>query len=126
MYKTILVPVDVYETALSDKALQHAQFLAQSASGNVHLLYVMPKFSAELTRGFIADARKMDEYMINNAKEKLAALVKKINLPEANVHLHVRSGNIRDEVIKLADELNVGAIIVGSRNPNIQTHLLGS
>ena len=98
---------------------------AQSASGNVHLLYVMPKFSAELTRGFIADARKMDEYMINNAKEKLAALVK-INLPEANVHLHVRSGNIRDEVIKLADELNVGAIIVGSRNPNIQTHLLGS
>ena len=76
MYKTILVPVDVYETALSDKALQHAQFLAQSASGNVHL--------------------------------------------------HVRSGNIRDEVIKLADELNVGAIIVGSRNPNIQTHLLGS
>ena len=125
MYKTILVPVDVYETALSDKALQHAQFLAQSASGNVHLLYVMPKFSAELTRGFIADARKMDEYMINNAKEKLAALVKKINLPEANVHLHVRSGNIRDEVIKLADELNVGAIIVGSRNPNIQTHLLG-
>lgn len=126
MYKTILVPVDVYETALSDKALQHAQFLAQSASGNVHLLYVMPKFSAELTRGFIADARKMDEYMINNAKEKLAALVKKINLPEANVHLHVRSGNIRDEVIKLADELNVGAIIVGSRNPNIQTHLLES
>lgn len=119
MYKTILVPVDVYETALSDKALQHAQFLAQSASGDVHLLYVMPKFSAELTRGFIADARKMDEYMINNAKEKLAALVKKINLPEANVHLHVRSGNIRDEVIKLADELNVGAIIVGSRNPNI-------
>ncbi len=60
----------------SDKALQHAQFPAQSASGNVHLLYVMPKFSAELTRGFIADARKMDEYMINNAKEKLAALVK--------------------------------------------------
>jgi len=29
-------------------------------------------------------------------------------------------------VIKLADELAAGAIIVGSRNPNIQTHLLGS
>jgi hypothetical protein len=34
-------------------------------------LHVMPKFSAELTRGFISDARKMDEYMINNSKEKL-------------------------------------------------------
>ena len=118
MYKTILVPVDVYETALSDKALQHAQFLAQSASGNVIGRFFIGQ------RNFVA--RFTGVYMINNAKEKLAALVKKINLPEANVHLHVRSGNIRDEVIKLADELNVGAIIVGSRNPNIQTHLLGS
>jgi universal stress protein G len=71
MYKNILVPVDVYETGLADKALHHAQFLAQSASGDIHLLHVMPRFSAELTRGFISDARKMDEYMINNSKEKL-------------------------------------------------------
>lgn len=42
MYKNILVPVDVYETSLADKALQHAQFLSQSASGDIHLLHVMP------------------------------------------------------------------------------------
>lgn len=126
MYKNILVPVDVYETSLADKALQHAQFLAQSASGKIHLLHVIPRFSPELTRGFISDARKMDEYMINNSKEKLAELVKKINLLPDEVHLHIRSGNIRDEVIKLADELSADVILVGSRNPNIQTHLLGS
>lgn len=40
--------------------------------------------------------------------------------------IYMFAAGIRDEVIKLADELNVGAIIVGSRNPNIQTHLLGS
>jgi universal stress protein G len=126
MYKNILVPVDVYETSLADKALQHAQFLAQSASGRIHLLHVIPRFSPELTRGFISDARKMDEYMMNNSKEKLAELVKKINLLPDEVHLHIRSGNIRDEVIKLADELSADVILVGSRNPNIQTHLLGS
>lgn len=126
MYKNILVPVDVYETSLADKALQHAQFLAQSASGKIHLLHVIPRFSPELTRGFISDARKMDEYMMNNSKEKLAELVKKINLLPDEVHLHIRSGNIRDEVIKLADELSADVILVGSRNPNIQTHLLGS
>lgn len=126
MYKNILFPVDVYETSLADKALQHAQFLAQSASGRIHLLHVIPRFSPELTRGFISDARKMDEYMMNNSKEKLAELVKKINLLPDEVHLHIRSGNIRDEVIKLADELSADVILVGSRNPNIQTHLLGS
>jgi universal stress protein G len=54
------------------------------------------------------------------------SLVKKINLLPDEVHLHIRSGNIRDEVIKLADELSADVILVGSRNPNIQTHLLGS
>jgi universal stress protein G len=87
---------------------------------------VIPKFSPELTRGFISDARKMDDYMINNAKEKLTALAQKTAFAADRLHFHVRSGNVRDEVTKLADELMAEVIIIGSRNPNIQTHLLGS
>ncbi len=58
MYKNIPVPVDVFEIGLADKALSHAQFLAQSASGKIHLVHVNPLFSPALTRGFISDARK--------------------------------------------------------------------
>lgn len=68
----------------------------------------------------------MDDYMINNSKEKLAAFAKKINFPEDRIHFHVRGGNVRDEVTQLADDLAADVIIIGSRNPNIQTHLLGS
>ena len=32
MYKTIIMPVDVFEMALSDKAVRHAEFLAQQAA----------------------------------------------------------------------------------------------
>ena len=126
MYKNILVPVDVFETGLADKALSHAHFLAHSSSGKIHLLNVIPPFSPALTRGFIADARKMEEYLIKNSKEKLAELISKLLLKEDEVQIHVRSGNVRDEVTKLADELKADVVIVGSRNPNIQTHLLGS
>ncbi|WP_434640270.1 universal stress protein [Klebsiella sp. I138] len=126
MYKNILVPVDVFEIGLADKALSHAQFLAQSAFGQIHLVHVNPLFSPQLTRGFISDARKMEDYLIKNSEEKLAELAKKSSLPESDIHIHVRSGNIRDEVIKLADELQADVVIIGSRNPNIQTHLLGS
>lgn len=126
MYKNILVPVDVYEIGLADKALIHAQYLAQSSSAEIHLLHVIPKLTPELTRGFISDARKMDEYMINNSREKLAGLAKKLTLPESSVHLHIRSGNVRDEVTLLADELSAELIIIGSRNPGVQSHLLGS
>ena len=126
MYKNILVPVDVFEIGLADKALSHAQFLAQSASGQIHLVHVNPLFSPQLTRGFISDARKMEDYLVKNSEEKLAELAKKSSLPESDIHIHVRSGNIRDEVIKLADELQADEVIIGSINPNIQTHLLGS
>ena len=126
MYKNILVPVDVFEIGLADKALSHAQFLAQSASGQIHLVHVNPLFSPALTRGFISDARKMEDYLINTAKEKLAELIKKLALTEKDIQIHIRSGNIRDEVTKLADELKADVVIIGSRNPNIQTHLLGS
>ena len=33
MYKTIIMPVDVFEMALSDKAVRHAEFLAQQDGG---------------------------------------------------------------------------------------------
>lgn len=68
----------------------------------------------------------MEEHLISTAKEKLSDLVKKNALAEETSHLYVRSGNIRDQVIDLADELKADVVIVGSRNPGIQTHLLGS
>lgn len=126
MYKNILVPVDVFEAGLGDKALLHAKYLADIAAGDIHLLHVIPRFSPELTRGFISDARQMDEYMINNAKEKLNVLTKKLGLSPDRIHIHVRSGNVRNEVTSLADELKADVIVIGSRNPGIQTHLLGS
>ena len=39
MYNTIIMPVDVFEMELSDKAIRHAEFLAQD-KGVIHLLHV--------------------------------------------------------------------------------------
>jgi universal stress protein G len=59
--------------------------------------------------------------------QKKNSLNSSINsLKESDVQIHIRSGNVRDEVTKLADELKADVVIIGSRNPNIQTHLLGS
>ena len=78
MYKNIVVPVDVFDAGLADKALSHAKFLAQHSAGQIHLVHVIPAFSPVLTRGFITDARKMEDHLITTAKEKLTELVKKM------------------------------------------------
>ena len=38
MYKKILLPVDVFEMDLSDKAVRHAEFLASAEEGEITLL----------------------------------------------------------------------------------------
>ncbi|WP_371113388.1 universal stress protein, partial [Klebsiella pneumoniae] len=37
MYKKILLPVDVFEMDLSDKAVRHAEFLASAENGEITL-----------------------------------------------------------------------------------------
>ncbi|HGX7305920.1 TPA: universal stress protein, partial [Shigella flexneri] len=37
-----------------------------------------------------------------------------------------RFGSVRDEVNELAEELGADVVVIGSRNPSISTHLLGS
>lgn len=43
MYQRIIMPVDVFEMELSDKAVRHAEFLAQQ-DGVIHLLHVLQMF----------------------------------------------------------------------------------
>ncbi len=59
MYKTIIMPVDVFEMELSDKALfRHAEFLAQQ-DGVIHLLHVLPGSGEhERPHCFAADVRR--------------------------------------------------------------------
>ena len=59
MYKKILLPVDVFEMDLSDKAVRHADFLASAEEGEITLLNVLPNSTSSLLRGFTADIRNL-------------------------------------------------------------------
>ena len=125
MYNTILMPVDVFEMELSDKAVSHAEFLAQS-DGIIHLLHVLPQSSAMLFRGFAADLRRFEEHLTREAQEKLDSMVAHFSLPQPRIKTMIRFGNMRDEVNKAAEDLRADVIVIGSKNPSITTHLLGS
>ena len=125
MYKTIIMPVDVFEMELSDKAIRHAEFLAQQ-DGIIHLLHVLPG-SASYTMGrFAADLRRFEEHLQQEAETRLTTMVSHFTIDPSRIKLHVRVGNVRDAVNELAEELNADMVVIGSRNPSISTHLLGS
>jgi len=125
MYNTIIMPVDVFEMALSDKAVRHAEFLAQK-DGIIHLLHVLPG-SASLTMSrFAADLRRFEEHLHQEAETRLKTMVEHFSIDPSRIKMHVLMGNVRDVVNELAEELHADVVVIGSRNPSIATHLLGS
>lgn len=67
MYKTIIMPVDVFEMELSDKAVRHAEFLAQQ-DGVIHLLHVLPGSASLSLHRFAADVRRFEEHLQHEAE----------------------------------------------------------
>lgn len=125
MYKKILMPVDVFEMDLSDKAIRHAVYLA-GASGEITLLNVLPNSNRSILRGFAADIKKFEDFMQEESKKKMKNLQRLFDMPAERLHTDVRFGNIRDEVIALSKTGEYDVIVIGSRQRGMTTHLLGS
>ncbi|HCN96683.1 MAG: universal stress protein UspG [Leclercia adecarboxylata] len=125
MYQTIIMPVDVFEMELSDKAIRHAEFLAQQ-DGIIHLLHVLPGSSTFGLHRFAADMRRFEEHIEQEAHTRLKTMVSHFSIDPSRIRTHVCFGNVRDVVNEVASELKADIVVIGSRNPSISTHLLGS
>jgi len=125
MYQTIIMPVDVFEMELSDKAVRHAEFLAQQ-TGVIHLLHVLPASASLSLHRFAADIRRFEEHLQVEAQTRLDTMVSHFSISPERIRIHVRLGSVRDVVNEMAQELNADMVVIGSRNPSISTHLLGS
>ncbi|MEZ2602827.1 universal stress protein UspG [Kluyvera intermedia] len=125
MYKTIIMPVDVFEMELSDKAVRHAEFMAQQ-DGIIHLLHVLPASASYTMSRFAGDLRRFEEHLQQEAETRLQTMVSHFSIDPSRIKMHVRLGNVRDAVNDLIEELKADMVVIGSRNPSISTHLLGS
>ncbi|MCG8710161.1 universal stress protein [Brenneria sp. 4F2] len=125
MYKTILVPVDIEEDALTRNALVHVVKLAKMSDARVHLFHALPDASAFLS-AYSFGIKEFENEAVVKADEKLKSLIQTIDLPASNLSFSVSFGTPRDEVLQLAEEINADLIVVGSRRPDVKTYLLGS
>ncbi|MDI5452976.1 universal stress protein UspG, partial [Salmonella enterica subsp. enterica serovar Cerro] len=97
MYKTIIMPVDVFEMELSDKAIRHAEFLAQQ-DGVIHLLHVLPGSASMSLHRFAADVRRFEEHLQHEAETRLQTMVGHFSIDPSRIKTHVRFGSVRDVV----------------------------
>ncbi|MBF4177216.1 universal stress protein [Lelliottia nimipressuralis] len=126
MYKKILMPVDVFEMNLSDKAVRHAEFLAKADNATITLLNILPISSRSLLRGFNSDIKKFEAYMVSESEKKMNELKRLFDISPENIHTEVRFGNVRDEIISMSNKDDYEVIVIGSKTPGLSSHLLGS
>ncbi|HHE6468178.1 TPA: universal stress protein [Providencia rettgeri] len=125
MYKTILVPIDLTEDELTSKAVRHAVNLAKQSSAKIHLIHVLP-ISSAIINAYALGYMEIKDRATVKAEEDMKMLMDSIDLPHDAVSYTITFGSPRDEVINTAKDINADIIVIGSRRPNITTHLLGS
>lgn len=125
MYKSILVPVDIVEKELTAKVIPHVEYLAKLSNAKVKFFHALPVASA-IVNAYSFGFDEFKDHATVQAEKWLKELVKTINLPKENLSYTLAFGNPRDEILTIANEINPDLIIIGSRRPNITTHLLGS
>ena len=125
MYKKILVPIDVLEDELTQKVIPHVECLANLSNAQVIFFHTLPVASA-IVNAYSFGFDEFKDQATVQTEQWLHRLIDTINLPRENLSFSIAFGNPRDEILRLAEEIEPDLIILGSRRPNISTHLLGS
>ncbi|MCX8648969.1 universal stress protein [Gilliamella sp. B2776] len=125
MYNKILVPIDVLEDELTQKVIPHVECLAKLSNAEVIFFHTLPLASA-IVNAYSFGFDEFKDKATVKTEQWLNKLMASVNLPQEKLSFSIAFGNPRDEILHIAEELKPDLIILGSRRPNITTHLLGS
>ena len=107
MNRTILVPIDISDSELTQRVISHVEAEAKIDDAEVHFLTVIPSlpYYASLGLAYSAELPAMDDLKAE-AKSQLEEIIKKFKLPTDRVHVHVEEGSPKDRILDGAQLLS--------------------
>lgn len=124
MFKNILMPVNMQDTALADKALAIAIDKARAPDAVLTVMTVAPGFGMPLVAAYFPEGavQKAMEEILRQLNDYIARKIP----AEITVNEVLREGTPADEIIAQASEDNVDLIIIPSHDKSLEQFLLGS
>lgn len=110
-YKKILIAVDLTEQ--SDLVVQRGVALAGLTGAEVRLLHVVEYVPVEPMGEALLPAVDIEDELLEGARKRLADLAERLELGSAE--RLVESGNIKSEMVRIANEWEADLIVLGSR-----------
>ena len=127
MFEKILLPTDFSDVA--EKALDCVKQLKDAGTREVVVLHVIKKNSLEVIAQYssIRDFEEVEKEVEGDAREKLSRIEKELKETGFQVKIRVETGFPFSEILRVEDEEDVSAIVIGSHGlSNIKEILLGS
>ena len=115
MYKDILLPVDLQDSASWQKSLANAQELARSFGATLHVMTVVPSYHMSLVGSFFPE--DFEQKMLESARVKLHEFTAAHLDDTLRVQHIVGHGTVYEEVLRVADEVKADLIILGASRP---------
>ena len=100
-------------TAGSERIAERARDVAQRYGGAVILLHVVEYVPVEPMGEALLPAVQIEGELVERAKKRIAELAAKAGLGQAEQLVH--AGNIKAELVRVAQERGVDLIVLGSR-----------
>jgi universal stress protein A len=110
-YRKILVAVDLTEQ--SDQVVARGLALARLTKADISLLHVVEYVPVEPMGEALLPAVDIEDELVQGARKRLEALATKHDV--ADVERRVECGNIKTEIVRIADEWDADLIVLGSR-----------
>jgi universal stress protein A len=110
-YKKILLCLDLTED--SQKIAQRAQDIATRCGADIIMLHVVEYVPVEPMGEALLPAVQIEGELVDRANQRIARLAADLGLESAKRLVH--TGNIKSEVVRVAQEHNADLIVIGSR-----------
>ena len=124
MFKEILLPVDLQQTELTERAVAIAKDCAKHHGSHITVMTVIPDFGMPLVASYFPD-----DALAQAEKEVCAELKRFIERrfdDPAAIHAFVDTGSPHRAVVDYAEHHNIDLIIVPARAKDIGKIFLGS
>jgi universal stress protein A len=122
-YQNILVAVDLHP-ACDETVVKRAMDIAKQNNAKVTVVHAIEHINAYGVAQAYPTVIDLEEQMMTEAKESLAKLAAKFNIPAAQQAIEIGSPKV--VILNHATELNADLIVVGSHGRHGLSLLLGS
>lgn len=123
MFAKILVPLDLDHDKANKRILDVAEETAKLHDAELHVLAVVPTYSMAIVGSFFP--KDHEAQALESVREQLKSILDKRTPPPKGLKGHVAHGTIYDEIMKAANKLDCGLIIMAANKPELKDYLLG-